>query len=621
MTLKDKRLQALNRQIERLERRLAALGQLSSRYSYLRLGTFLGGFILNAIAFITVGPGWLWLTFLGSAVTFLTIVYIHNQVETVIARFTIWLETTQAQRARMTLDWERLPPSQFRPDSALALDLDLTGSRSLHRLLNTAVSPQGSQRLKEWLAAAPAPQVTLERQQRVKELVNRPLFRKRLILNGIFAIGKAYAPGERESASPEKLLQWLQEQKADPTLPKWVWGLGLLAAVNALLFLANLLDLLPPLWQGTLALYALLVLNKTLRIGEPFREASHLRDVLEQLLAVFRQLETHSYGRTPHLGRLCQPFHQSAAKPSDHLRRLNRIVNATGLRGNPILALLLNLLFPYDIFFAHQLQQAREALAGKLPGWLDIWFELEALASLANLAYLNPHYTFPTLEIVERFGKSLHFTTRQMGHPLLPDAQKVCNDFVIDHLGFIGLLTGSNMSGKSTFLRTVGINLVLAYSGGPVDAEHLQTAFLRLHTCIRISDSITSGISHFYAEVRCLKSLMEALEGEHERPLFYLIDEIFQGTNNRERLTGSRSFIRALANQPGVGLISTHDLELAQLAAEMPSLRNYHFEDTVGDGRLHFDYHIQPGPSPTTNALKIMKLEGLPVEEEGGIND
>jgi DNA mismatch repair ATPase MutS len=171
------------------------------------------------------------------------------------------------------------------------------------------------------------------------------------------------------------------------------------------------------------------------------------------------------------------------------------------------------------------------------------------------------------------------------------------------------------MSGKSTFLRTLGVNLVLAFSGGPVDAANFETAFFRLHTCIRISDSITSGISHFYAEVKCLKSLMNTLEGSHNLPLLYLIDEIFQGTNNRERLIGSRAFIRALAGQEGVGLISTHDLELSHLAEEIPSLHNSHFEDSVSDGRLLFDYHIQPGPSPTTNALKIMALEGLPITE------
>jgi DNA mismatch repair ATPase MutS len=147
-----------------------------------------------------------------------------------------------------------------------------------------------------------------------------------------------------------------------------------------------------------------------------------------------------------------------------------------------------------------------------------------------------------------------------------------------------------------------------------VNADYLRTVLFRLHTCIRISDSITGGISHFYAEVRCLKSLLVELETAHPAPLFYLIDEIFQGTNNRERLAGSRAFIRALAGRHGVGLISTHDLELAQLADEIASLSNYHFEDRVGDGRLMFDYRIMPGPSPTTNALKIMELEGLPIE-------
>ncbi len=607
MQKKEIRQQALTRQVERLQNQLEKLSKSSERYSYLRLLTFLAGFTLNGIAFITVGPGWLWLTFLIAAVIFLSTVYIHNRFEETINRYNIWLEVTRAQIARMTLDWEQIPPSKFRPDSALALDLDLLGRRSLHRLLNTAVSPQGALRLKEWLTqTVPNPEETIQRQQRVKELVERPLFRKRLILNGVFA------SGERESASPERLLQWLQEREIDPTLRNWVWGLSGLAAINALLALSNLLDWLPPIWQATLALYALLLLGKATRLDDPFSEASHLRDILEQLQAVFRQLETVSYGRTPHLAQLCRPFHQSDEKPSIYLKRLNQIVNATGLRGNPILALLLNLLFPYDLFFAYKLQQARQELKDKLPGWMDIWFELEALSSLANLAYLNPHYTFPTF--IEGDESPL-FETQEMGHPLLPDSQKICNNFVIGQSGFIGLLTGSNMSGKSTFLRTVGSNLVLAYSGGPVDAAYLQTAFFRLHTCIRISDSITSGISHFYAEVKCLKFLMNSLNVEENLSLLYLIDEIFQGTNNRERLTGSRSFIRALADRRGVGLISTHDLELAQLSDEISALHNFHFKDTVSDGRLHFDYHIQPGPSPTTNALKIMAMEGLPVEE------
>jgi DNA mismatch repair ATPase MutS len=170
------------------------------------------------------------------------------------------------------------------------------------------------------------------------------------------------------------------------------------------------------------------------------------------------------------------------------------------------------------------------------------------------------------------------------------------------------------MAGKSSFLRTMGINLRLAYVGGPVVAESLQTSLFRLYTSIQIQDSLADGFSFFYAEVRRLQALLAALREEGERPLFFLIDEIFRGTNNRERLIGSRAYIRALAGSNGVGLIATHDLELVQLADDLPGIQNYHFRDAVENGRMIFDYKLHLGPCPTTNALKIMQLAGLPIE-------
>ena len=169
------------------------------------------------------------------------------------------------------------------------------------------------------------------------------------------------------------------------------------------------------------------------------------------------------------------------------------------------------------------------------------------------------------------------------------------------------------MSGKSTFLRTLGINLVLAYAGGPVCAQAFRTQLFRPFTCIQVADSVNDGISYFYAEVRRLKALLNALQADHPLPLFFLIDEIFRGTNNRERLQGSRAFIRTLAQSQGVGLISTHDLELVHLADEVPLIENFHFRETIEDGRMVFDYKLHDGPCPTTNALTIMKMEGLPV--------
>jgi DNA mismatch repair ATPase MutS len=222
------------------------------------------------------------------------------------------------------------------------------------------------------------------------------------------------------------------------------------------------------------------------------------------------------------------------------------------------------------------------------------------------------------------------FAVHQLGHPLLPPTVRVCNDFTCSTLGILNLITGSNMAGKSTFIRTIGVNLCLAYAGGPVCAASLETAPFRLYTCIRLSDSLGDGFSYFYAEVKRLKGLLDAIRlpslqtqafdparaASSEWPVLYLIDEIFRGTNNRERFLGSRAFISELLDAPALGFIATHDLELAKLADSHPHVRNYHFRDEVSEGKLAFDYQIRSGVSTTTNALKIMALEGLPVEDD-----
>ncbi len=195
--------------------------------------------------------------------------------------------------------------------------------------------------------------------------------------------------------------------------------------------------------------------------------------------------------------------------------------------------------------------------------------------------------------------------------------QKVVNDFSILKQGEIDIITGSNMSGKSTFLRTVGINLCLAYAGGPVNASLFQTSLFRIFTCIRINDSVTEGYSYFYAEVKRLRTLLTEVESDNSMPIFFLIDEIFKGTNNRERRIGSESYISALVGKKCLGLISTHDLELVTLEENLPDIRNYHFKEDVLDGQMVFDYQLREGPCPTTNALKIMQMEGLPIDVNG----
>ena len=201
----------------------------------------------------------------------------------------------------------------------------------------------------------------------------------------------------------------------------------------------------------------------------------------------------------------------------------------------------------------------------------------------------------------------------QLGHPLLPATARVANDVRLSGLGSIHLITGSNMSGKSTFLRTIGINLCLAQAGAPVCAQSFEWSWSRLACCIRVDDSLDAGLSFFYAEVKRLKTILDATQDRTAPPVLFLIDEIFKGTNNRERLIGSRAFITKLSTGNGFGLVSTHDLELADLERDIRGLTNAHFQETVSSGALQFDYRLRPGPCPTTNALRIMELEGLPV--------
>ncbi len=409
------------------------------------------------------------------------------------------------------------------------------------------------------------------------------------------------------------MLRWLEQELPSPWLrPLLFVAIGLMI-VNIALFLLAFLAGFPQYWMLSLLATVVFLFATRKERGDLFEDTNFLRYAFAQLSGVFAYLETFRYGPHQRVRQLCQPFFEDRqSRPSLLLKRISRLSSAATLERNGLLWLIVNALVPWDFFIADRLAQYKKRLAKRLPLWLDTWFELEALNSLANFAYLNPEYSIPEIMPDAESGK-IPFKARNMGHPLIPAGKKVVNDFELDSMGEIALITGSNMSGKSTFLRTIGVNLCLAYAGGPVDASSFQTRLFHVFTSMRVNDSVTEGYSYFYAEVRRLKALLSALD-EGNLPLFFLIDEIFRGTNNRERRIGSESYIRALAGRNCLGVISTHDLELVKLAETLPAIQNKHFREDVLDGHMVFDYILRPGPCPTTNALKIMQMEGLPVQ-------
>ncbi len=284
-------------------------------------------------------------------------------------------------------------------------------------------------------------------------------------------------------------------------------------------------------------------------------------------------------------------------------------MDLTQFRHNhPIIYVPVNTLTFWDLFTAKKLSAWKKSSGASLETWLGVISEFEVQVSLAGLAYDNPGWVYP--EITEELPV-LHASS--LGHPLINPEERICNDLDLPSPGTALIITGSNMSGKSTLLRTVGLNLVLAYAGAPVCAADLKAAFMPIYSKMQVVDDLTQGVSTYYAELTRIKKVIEAARaGEH---IIYLLDEIFKGTNSKDRILGTKAVIRMLSSLPTLGLLTTHDLELAVLADENPELvKNYHFDDQIEDNRISFDYKLKPGVSTSTNAIALMKMVGIDVD-------
>lgn len=623
---KQKRLEALERHIERLERRS---GQVDARYQRLfmqQLLVFIGGIVLSATFFGIFAPLGL-ACFLGGVILFIYGWLSGGVLRRSSERYNSLLRIKKTHVARMNLDWGNIPPveDEREKDHPFENDLQISGLYSLHQLINTSYSDQGRARLRQWLLnRVPEPDTIRSRQSAVRELTPLVNFRDRL---------QAYA---------QRTILDVNKQNDQEAVSLW---LDLPLSAKPPLFVLVISSIISVLLIGTflLLLYGFVPLIDVLIVfgvsvlwnlparryrSRLFLDSSLMSTIFKQLHSVFSFIEKYPTANNPQLQKICEPFRNADASPSKLMERLHRIAQyarltqsqtitqsmaVAGAGTSQGLSTLFNLIVPWDLFLSYSLAQCKDAARENLPGWLDAWYELEALCSLATFAYLNPDYVLPEFPTDKDQGSSPALRASRLGHPLIPDEDRVVNNVTIEHANDIMLITGSNMAGKSTFLRTMGINLCLAYAGGVVSATSLQTGFYEIDCCISVSDSLADGYSYFYAEVRRLRFILDRVRRKTAYPVFALIDEIFKGTNNRERLIGSRAYIYALAEAACLGAISTHDLELVMLSDELTQIKNYHFRDDVVKGAMVFDYTLYHGPCPTTNALKIMQKEGLPI--------
>jgi hypothetical protein len=484
------------------------------------------------------------------------------------------------------------------PAHPYARDLDLFGKGGLFELLSTARTRAGEETLAAWLLSSSSIEEILARQAAVKELQPYLDFREKLAL-----AGEDIQIGVR----PDSLIAWSESSagllRSNPKFARMA------ARLLAALWLLSLLGWGILGWGAAALVMSLVNLMVTYRFrAQVEKAAGEIENAMHQLdllAAIFRQIEDQNF-TTKKLADL-QAILKSGKEPaSATISRLNRRV--TWLESHENLFVKFADLF---IFWTAQWVSAVEAWraqnGGEVRGWLTVIGEMEALNALASYAYEHPEDTFP--QFVE---PGPYLDAEAFSHPLIPRVRAVANDLKLDSKLQLLVISGPNMAGKSTFIRAVGVNVVLAQAGAPVRARKMVLSSLTVTASICVLDSLQGGLSRFYAEIMRLKLIDEQSRGAI--PVLFLLDELLSGTNSHDRRVGTESFVRSLLSRGAIGLITTHDLALAEIAEGLAGqAANFHFEDRFENGELHFDYRLTPGVVSTANAIELMRSVGLEV--------
>jgi hypothetical protein len=484
----------------------------------------------------------------------------------------------------------------LQPSDPCARDLDLFGRASLFELLCTARTRAGEEALARWLIVPAPPDEVRARQKAAIELSPRLAFRESLS-----TMGEDVAIGVR----PAQLADWGETQAGLPS--------GVIRILAPVLAIAWLLSVAA--WQLWGASELLVLTTTVVNLGISYRFRSRLSEeahaaedagrdlmLLSQVLTAFER-EAFSSSR---LLQLQAQLKQRGMPPSRAIAKLNRLVEYLESAHNLFVRALDFVIF-YRLQFVLATESWRRRFGPSLRLWLEAVGELEALAALGGYTYEHPEDVFP-----EFVDSAPCFEAEALAHPLIPRERAVPNDLRLDRDLQLIIVSGPNMAGKSTFLRGIGVNAVLAQSGAPVRAAKLKLSPLTVTASICVLDSLEGGISRFYAEIHRLKQIMDLTRGPV--PVLFLLDELLSGTNSHDRLIGTRSFVTKLVERGAVGLVSTHDLALTAIPQEIGlKAINCHFEDHLEDGQLRFDYKLYPGIVQTSNALPLMRSIGLEV--------
>lgn len=483
-------------------------------------------------------------------------------------------------------------------DHPFSSDTDIFGTKSVFQYLNRTVTSYGREILASWVSDPyPLSSNIRKRQETIKELAGKEQWRQEFMAKGF--------KNPLEKKEILLLLQWLNEDSEYSTSSIKKYLLIILpgtALISLFLLIAGILPYIA---------FLFIFLINLLFVAAGLRKTNRIHSILSRKYLFLSSMDSllSSFGKETFNSEILQDIKEKitgkGVSASSSVRKLGRLIQSFDTRLNMIVGIILNGLILWDYHNIRRLEKWKSEYKSHFPLWLEMLGEADAFISFGNYAFNNPQFSYPVLTP----GDTM-FSATNLGHPLIKSENRICNDFILSEKGSVCIITGANMAGKSTFLRTIAVNYILAMAGAPVCALEMKFSPVMLYTSMRTTDSLSDHESYFYAELKRLKHLKLLVDkGE---PIMFILDEILKGTNSADKSTGSKLFIKRLIDSGGTGIIATHDISIGELESVYPgTVFNKCFEVEIDGEDISFDYILRDGITHKMNAALLMKQMGI----------
>jgi MutS domain V len=584
--------------LSELQKQLKILQQRKSSFAWLRLGAIAA---IIAVFYLLFSLGFIYV-FIATVIlliVFIRLIYADISNHLKIDHTSRLIRINEQEVQWLNGNYMELPDGAVHipKDHAYAADLDIFGRASLFQYINRTTSEPGSFLLAEDLKNPTSIELIVPKQRAIKELSEKTLWRQDL-----------QALGKKETitfSTKMRLQDWMKQAPVFIGFKAWKWLRYLLPAIIISIVILYIDDKVgSTVFYLSLLIYAALAYQINKIIAPVHEQVSRMAAELDILSQSISHIENENFD-SPFLKELQLIYKQQKTTTSGNIATLKKILDKLDLRYNWVVSIPLNILILWSLQQILDLEKWKADQKNNVDSWFDAYGKFEALNSFANLYFNQPEWIFPAIS--ENY---FEIEGTEIGHPLIAASKRVNNFIDIPEKGKVMLVTGSNMAGKSTYLRSIGINVVLAMAGAPVCASTFKLSHVQLMSSMRIADNLEESTSTFYAELKKLKTIIEKVNAGEK--VFILLDEILRGTNSLDRHTGSKALIRQLIKHQSAAILATHDLELAELKNTYPdNLLNFHFDVQVENEELYFDYRLKTGVCQSLNASILMKKIGI----------